>query len=191
MPGYLMLLPLLADTVSIQIVEGERLTRRWLLATAAATPALLAIVIVMALLPWPGTPFGRPGRNDDPLVETLEWRELRRVFRGSDWSKRSDVFVAAERWHEAGRIDYALRGSLPVTCLCEDARGYGIQAPMSKFAGFNAIVVVPSERAADAEKRLGKYFSDFEALTEIPVDHGGEPSFRLKLYVGRNFSPPR
>ena len=190
-PGYLMLFPLLGDRLSIQLVEGERRARRWYLATAAITPLLLTLVVIFALMPWPGLPFGKPGRNDDPLTETLEWSNLRPLFEGSGLARRSDVFVATERWHEAGRADYALRGVAPVTCLCDDSRGYGIQQPLSKFVGRNAILIFPSDRAADVETRFGKYFDDIQPWTEVTVDHGGEPSFSLKLFIGRHFSLSR
>ena len=187
MPGDLMLFPLLGDWIA-KALPDSRSAPRWLAFSTCATPVLLAVVIIISLAPWPQISFGKTALPD-PLIETLEWRNLRAVFRDSPWTGRNDVFIAAERWHEAGRIDYAMRGSIPVTCLCDDARGYGVQAPMKGFAGRTAILILPADRALDAQQRFGKFFSSLEPWTETTVDHAGRPSFGLKLFIGRNFSP--
>ncbi len=191
MPGYLLLFPLLGEAAARRLQDGDARTRRWLRNSAIATPALLAVVIAMALLPWPGLPYGKRDGSDDPLIETLEWANLPKVLAENGIANRPDVFVATERWHEAGRADYALRGALPVTCLCDDARGYAFKAPLARFIGGTALLIVPESRARDVEARFGRYFSSMERWEDVNVDHAGKRAYRLAIFIGWDFHPSR
>ncbi len=188
MPGWLMLFPLLGEAVARRLAAQEPRISRWLTFTSAATPALLALVIAVALLPWPGLPFARPGQNTDPLVETLEWNNLRSALAEADMLGRADLFVAAGRWHEAGRIDYALRSALPVACVCDDPRGYMMKQPLGALVGKDALIVVPAARRAEVLADFGRFFADIAPWRDISVDHGGRPSFDLAIFRARTFT---
>jgi hypothetical protein len=192
MPGYLMLLPLLGEAVARRLAAGDAHARGWLKFTSLATPILLGLVIAIAWLPWPGLPFTKPGQNTDPLIETLEWKNLRGAFVEAGFVDRPDLFVTAGRWHEAGRIDYALRGALPVTCVCDDPRGYATKAPLAQFIGKDALIVVPVARRDQVEADFGRFFASVAPWRDVSVEHGGRSSFELAVFMARGFVlPPR
>ena len=191
MPGYLMLFPLLGEAVARRLAAHDRRTFRWARNSAIATPALLGVVIAIALLPWPGLPYGKRDGSDDPLIETLEWSNLPKVLARNDVLGREGVFVATERWHEAGRADYALRGAMPVTCLCTDARGYAFKAPLNRFIGGTAILVIPENRAREVGERFGRYFASMERWDDVVVEHAGQRAYRLAVFIGWDFHPSR
>ena len=187
MPGYLMLVPLLGRAIARRLEHAHRATHIWLRWSMIATPALLGIVIALALLPWPGLPWSKPGQSDDPLIETLEWSNLRMALGSSEDMNSKTYFIAGERWHEAGRIDYALQGKWRVTCLCEDARAYSVQAPLKNFSGQSAVLIIPQARAEGVNERFGRSFSSLTFWKSISVDHAGRPAFLLNLYIGEGF----
>jgi 4-amino-4-deoxy-L-arabinose transferase-like glycosyltransferase len=191
MPGYLMLFPLLGEAVARRLAAGAAGVRRWLMFTSAATPVLIALVIVIAVLPWPGLPFAKPGQKTDPLIETLAWTNLREAFAQAGLLGRPGLFVAAGRWHEAGRIDYALGGALPVACVCGDPRGYGQKAPLRPFAGEDALIVVPAARRGEVEKEFGPFFSDIAPWREVSIDHGGRRVYDLAVFTAHAFTLPQ
>ena len=187
MPGYLLLLPLLGQALARRMEQAHRATQIWLRFTLALTPILLSAVIALALLPWPGLPWSKPDQSDDPLIETLEWSNLRNALKSADAPDRSTSFIAGERWHEAGRIDYAWRNEWRVTCLCEDARAYSVQAPLKDFVGQKAVLIIPQSRAENVNERFGASFTSLTLWKTLSVDHAGRPAFYLNLYIGEGF----
>ena len=187
MPGYLMLFPLLGANVASLLAAGDRRVKYWLAGTAASLTLILASVMALAHLPWP--PIATPDRIAlrNPLEEATDWTDLPRDLEARGMLGSPRLLIAATRWHEAGKIDYALRGRMPVICLCSDARGYALQPrpPQEKGA---SVLIVGRGLSADAVK--GTYASDFETIEELPpvaIKQAGAVSFYVALYLGRGF----
>jgi len=187
MPGYLMLFPLLGANVASLLAAGDRRVKYWLAGTAASLTLILASVMALAHLPWP--PIATPDRIAlrNPLEEATDWTDLPRELEARGMLGSPRLLIAATRWHEAGKIDYALRGRMPVICLCSDARGYALQPrpPQEKGA---SVLIVGRGLSADAVK--GTYASDFETIEELPpvaIKQAGAVSFYVALYLGRGF----
>jgi hypothetical protein len=100
------------------------------------------------------------------------------------------LFVAATRWHEAGKIDYALGGRLPVLCLCRDPRGYGVLTRPWEHLGETALIIganLPPRRVATT---YGAYFDRIEEMRPIAITHAGKPASELFVYVGHALRVP-
>jgi hypothetical protein len=72
--------------------------------------------MAMSYLPWPtlATPGGKI--IPYPLLESVDWRDLATELKARGLANRPSLLVVATRWHEAGKIDYALGGRVPVLC---------------------------------------------------------------------------
>jgi hypothetical protein len=88
------------------------------------------------------------------------------------------------RWSDAGKIDYALGGRLPVICLGPDARQYDLIARHDDFAGADVLIVAPR---ISFEKLVGQYwllFDSIESIAPAMVFHAGRPAMRVPLFIG-------
>ena len=182
-PGYLMLFPLLGCQVATVIESGRRYTRTWLVATAASLAVLLGGTMTLACLPWP--PFGLfDGKTlENPLLDTLDWNNLEVELQARHLLGRPNLFVAARRWDEAGKIDYALHGKMAVLCLARDPHGYGILTRPRDYLGEDALIIGRDLLSPRIEKLYGRYFESIEELPPITIQQGGRPAFELSVYL--------
>lgn len=188
-PGYLFAFLLLGRDLSHMLTHAPKRARIWLASTAASLIVLLAAVVLLARLPWP--PVAWPGGKAPtyPLVETVSWRELKAELAHRGLLAQPGVFVAATRWHEAGRIDIALEGLLPVRCLCTDARGYGVLYANAAHAGEDALIVGQRLSKARVETAFAACFERIDELAPVALHHNGIPVLELGLFLGRRFAP--
>src|SRR5271169_6404814 len=136
MPGYLMLLPLLGDAIARR--QGSR---RWLAATGAVVIFGVAVVASEVRFNWLPLVIGDFRLGNDPGLAAVDWTSLRTELAERGLLDRPGVVVAATRWLDAGKIDYALGGRVPVICLGSDPREYGIIAPVADYAGADVLIV--------------------------------------------------
>lgn len=189
-PGYLMLFPLLGDEVARAIEAGRRGVRIWLAGSAVSLAVVLSAVVAMANLPWPA--LALPGGKDVPypLLESLAWDDLERQIDARGLLGKPGLFITATRWHEAGKIDYALHGRMPVLCLCRDSRGYGVLTRPDQHIGEDALIIGRDVPRARVEAVYGGYFERIEGLPPVAIRHGGRQLFELTLYLGRSLRRP-
>jgi Dolichyl-phosphate-mannose-protein mannosyltransferase len=182
-PGYLMLFPLLGCRVAAAIESGRRYPRMWLIATATSLAVLLSGAMTLACLPWP--PFrlleGRTLQN--PFRDVIDWNDLETELRMRDLLGRPNLFLAATRWEEAGKIDYALHGKMAVLCLARDQRGYGILTRPRAHLGEDALIVGANLHFSGIQETYGSYFESIEELAPITIKQGGTPAFELSVYL--------
>jgi hypothetical protein len=186
-PGYMMLMPLGGDWLARNIDRGW--VRRSAAATAVFVVALLAIFTTELRFNYMPAVLGSAWTSKHPAADAVDWTDLRTALaeRGLLDDKH---FVAATRWHFAGKFDYALGGAIPVVCLDPDDREYGILHPLAGMAGRDAIIVDPTMPLAEAQKRYGKLFAAIEPLPVVTLNHAGQPMMNLNLFLGRGFQPP-
>jgi 4-amino-4-deoxy-L-arabinose transferase-like glycosyltransferase len=163
-PGYLFAALLLGRDLARDVGGNDGRAWTWLKGSAIAMSGVFAIVLALAAAPWPAWSIG--GRTvPDPLGETRPWSAARSAVTRN---LPPPAFVAGLRWHEAGRLAVALGPSVPVLCLCLDARGFGLVADNRAFLGRDGLVIVPEGSAAQAMAALTPYFA---LLTqEAPID---------------------
>src|SRR5262245_774417 len=189
-PGYLMLFPLLGIEVAPLVANRDRLARAWLMATAGSLATLLAAVSLMSRFPCSAI-AGTGGKVvPNPLLESVDWKDLKTEIEARGLAKIPNLIIAATRWHEAGKIDYALGGRLPVLCLCRDPRGYGVLTRPWEHLGETALIIggnLPPERVATT---YGAYFERIEEMRPIAITHAGKPASELSVYVGYALRAP-
>ncbi len=183
-PGYLMIFPLLGREIAARVQAGSALPRRALAAATAFT--LLAAGAVVAL---PHAPLKMLAGKRDPLIETLGWDDFTHALEARGWRK-DDMFIAATRWFEAGKLDVALQGDPPVLCLCDDPRGFGIIRNPDHFVGRDALIVGQNLSLAEARARFKKYFDSVEPLAPVNILAGDEPAVVLDVYRATRFHDP-
>jgi 4-amino-4-deoxy-L-arabinose transferase-like glycosyltransferase len=181
-PGYLMLVPLLGDAAA-RHWRSSRAVRIWLAGTAGFIllgSSLLASEVKFDWLPAIIGDF-RPGK--DPTVDMVDWTSLRDELAERGLLDRPGLAVAALRWSDAGKIDYALGGRLPVICLGPDAHQYGLVARHDDYAGSDVLIVT----RVPFEKIVGQYwflFDSIEPMAPAAILHAGRPALQLNLFLG-------
>jgi 4-amino-4-deoxy-L-arabinose transferase-like glycosyltransferase len=187
-PGYLMLLPLLGDAIA-RHWRDSRLVRSWLTATGAFVVVGVTLFASNVKFNWLPSLIGDVRLGRDASVGAVDWTSLRRDFAERGFLKRPGLVVAALRWSDAAKIDYALGGSVPVICLCRDAREYGLIARHDDYVGADVLIVARST----FEKMIGQCRPLFDALDPIApaiVTHVDRPALELPLFLGHRLHAP-
>ena len=181
-PGYLMLLPLLGDATA-RHWRTSRTVRVWLAATAAFVVAGTTLLASEVKFDWLPALIGEFPHGKDPTRDVVDWTSLRHDLADRGLLDRPGLVVAALRWSDAGKIDYALGGNLPVICLGPDAHQYGLIARHDDYAGADVLIVTH----ASFEKVVGQFwflFDSVEPIAPTTILHAGHPALKLNLYLG-------
>jgi 4-amino-4-deoxy-L-arabinose transferase-like glycosyltransferase len=182
-PGYLMLLPLLGEAIARRW-RSSRAVRLWLATTAGFVVLGCLLFASEIRFNWLQTAIGDFRLGKDPSLEVVDWTSLSDQLAERGLLDRPGLVVAALRWSEAGKIDYALHGRLPVICLGPDAHQYGLVERPDDHAGADVLIVT----RARFEKIIGQYwflFDDIEPMAPATVLHAGRPALELNLFLGR------
>lgn len=181
-PGYLMLFPLLGDAVARHWRERGAV-RIWLLATTAFVVVGTAVLASEVRDNWLPAVIGDFPDGKDPSLDVIDWTSLRDDLVSRGLLDRPGLVVAALRWSDAGKIDYALGGRLPVICLGPDAHQYGLIASRDDYADRDVLIV----SRTSFEYVVGQYwflFDRIEPLAPATVTHAGRAALRLNLSIG-------
>ena len=131
---------------------------------------------------WLGPLTARLSPGFDPGFDAVDWTALRAKLAAGGWLDRPGASVAAVRWHDAGKIDYALGGRTKVICLGDDPRQYGLQPAA---ASDPLLVIAPRMGLAQLRGLIGGQFHRIEALAPLVLDHGGRVALTLRLFLAR------
>ena len=181
-PGYLMLLPLLGDAVA-RHWSTRRAVRVWVAGTAGFVLLGCSLFASEVRFDWLPAVIGDFRLGKDPSLDVVDWTSLRDDLAERGLLERPRLVVATLRWSDAGKIDYALGGRLPVICLGPDAHQYGLVARADDHAGADVLIVT----RVPFEKIVGQYWLLFDAIEPIApatVLHAGHPALRLNLFLG-------
>jgi hypothetical protein len=181
-PGYLMLLPLLGDAIA-RHWRGSRLARVWLLGTAAFVVVGTTALASEVRFNWLPALIGEYSSGKDPSLEMVDWDSLRVDLARRGLLDKPGLVVAALRWSDAGKIDYALGGRIPVICLGPDAHQYGLVTRHDDYVGGDVLIVARTS----LERVIGQFwflFDRIEPLAPITVLHAGRPALTLNLFLG-------
>jgi hypothetical protein len=186
-PGYLLLVPLLGAAVARR--SGSRWVRLWLAGTALFVLLGLGVVAAEVRFGWLAETVAKLAPGKDPNVDAVDWTSLRADLDERGILGRPGLVVAATRWLDAGKIDYALQGRVPVICLGSDPRQYGLIAPIENHAGKDVLIVAPRTSLDAVKTQFGALFDTIEPLAPSAVLHAGRPAMALPLYLGRRLHP--
>jgi 4-amino-4-deoxy-L-arabinose transferase-like glycosyltransferase len=181
-PGYLMLMPLLGDAVARRWPTSRAL-RHWLAGTAAFVALGSTFAASEVEFHWLPAVIGDFPLGKDPSLDVVQWTSLRDQLAERGLLGRPGLVVAALRWSDAGKIDYALRSETPVICLGPDSRQYGLLGRRDDYVGADVLIMA----RVPFEKIVGQYwflFDSIEPIAPATVLHAGRPALRLNLYLG-------
>ncbi len=183
-PGVMMALPLLGDAIG-RLRRGSRWVRVALVSTACVVPLGALLAGTEVRFNWLPDVIEDFALGHDPDIAAVDWTSLR-----IELSRRGEmgtgVAVAATRWSDAGKIDYALRGAVPVICLGDDPREYGLSAPSAAFAGRDLLIISSRDTLATVTRRFGGAFDRIDEEAPVLLLHAGRPAMRLRLFRARH-----
>jgi 4-amino-4-deoxy-L-arabinose transferase-like glycosyltransferase len=172
-PGYLMLFPLLGNWAA-------RLGTRaawWRNIAAGVSAALLAgaALLITAEVGFAIVPglnrFSPPGKS--PLLQVVDWNSVRDELAARGDLNNPKLAVATLRWYDAGKIGYALRGTLPVTVFGPEPHQFGISTPPASLIGRDVLIMA---MPGDVSTITAQYAPDFKSISPAPAltvtDHG-------------------
>jgi 4-amino-4-deoxy-L-arabinose transferase-like glycosyltransferase len=182
-PGYLMLVPMLGEAIARRW-QASRLVRIWLGTTAVFVIVAVVFVGSQVRFNWLYGPFEEFGVGRDPNLDVMDWTSLQTELDSRGLLDRPGLVVAALKWHEAGKIDYALGGHIPVICLGSDPRQYGLTANPNDHVGADVLIVAPRRSLAQIESQFGGRFDSIELIAPAMVTHAGRVAMELPLFIG-------
>ncbi len=189
MPGWLMLYPILGDFLARASAQGW--PRRWAIGSAGLFAALAVIVVGHAATGFGKLAFAQAFRHGDPTLETLEWKPLGRELAARGYLDRKDMFVVAPYWLDAGRIDQALGGALPVVAFGDwnEPKHFDLRYDRRWFLRRDALIV-GIKIGPDIEARLRPYFAAIEELPPVVFGRSGMPEIKLRVLYGKTLLTP-
>jgi hypothetical protein len=189
-PGYLMLFPLLGRAVAARLTRGDWLTRLWLIGNAVVVAGAVLIVASEVRWNWLSEVGEQFALGKDPDLAVVDWTSLRTQLMQRQLLDADTPVVATIRWYDAGKIDYALGGKVPVICLGNDPREYGITEAAEKYLGRNVLIVAPRATMTEIEAGFGSMFANIEALPPLILLHAGQEAMFIPLFLGNNQRRP-
>ena len=186
MAGWLFAFPLLGRMAAELQQERRARLRRATVATAVALLGFFVIAGSQAMSGWvnrvaPGLAF------KDPTLDLLDWRALDAAVASSGLDLSND-FVATAHWMEAGKVNYAVGRTVPVLCLCSDARHFAFLHDNKDYEGRNALLLSRREGLIDA---MAPHFASVEKLPDIVLTRGGQPAIVVKAARATAFKGDR
>ena len=185
-PGFLMLFPVLGmELARLRQVSGG------ILPGLAVGTAILLVMCAAAVgsevrwnwLPEVGEDFAV---GSDPDMQAVDWTSLRLEI-GQLARQHPGLVVAATRWHECGKLDYALGHQAPFLCLATDAREFGETEHRMSYAGRDILIAAPRSSLRAVTASLGPDFEGIEQLPPATLLHAGRPAMEIPLFLGHRF----
>ncbi len=185
-PGYLTLLIGLGATLHEAWLRRTRMVTAGIVALAGASATIMILPTVQAATGVFSRGDGAVARmlsgDDDPTLELLDYDSLVPALSRHGLIGRSDVFVFSDRYHVAGKVDYALRGRLPFMVLGADPRAYAFFGSPSAHLGHEGILVSHRSSLDQMRWEYGDYCGVLELLDVVPVLRAQAPVITLYLY---------
>ncbi len=190
-PGYIFWLPLLGRAMAVwwpaPPAAGRQAARWWLGLSAALLLLAVPVLASHAATGWAGRAFPALFAKGDPTHEGLDWTDLRDRLAARGDLDRPDLFVGVWHWIDAGKVDAALGGRLPVTVLTGDPRNFAFQHDARTFAGRDAILVGRARTERGWVDRYRPHFQSIEPLPDLCVTRAGHCEVPLKAFLGRGY----
>jgi 4-amino-4-deoxy-L-arabinose transferase-like glycosyltransferase len=139
MPGWFFAFALMGAWLNELGVSVSAL-RRFAFLASALLAALAGVAGVQASTGWPWVIFAGGPRFVDPMLESFEWRDLKKapIFH------EAPRFVISTKWSDAGKIALALGPQIPIFVLSNDPRGWAFMDESERYVGQNGVIVTPA-----------------------------------------------
>jgi len=195
MPGYLLLFLPLGDTVHRRLAQGGAALRWGLGATAALSLLIMTVTTTHVATGWlkdgPAWLTTALAGEKDPSLECIDFTALEGAFAERGLLGRRDVFVFSDIWFRAGKVDYGLKGQLPVLALSRsDPRSFAFFDRSERWLGKDGIFVTNKKTVKEVEDRYGSNFARIGAIGEVKVGRRGRAEITLYLYRCEDLQRP-
>jgi 4-amino-4-deoxy-L-arabinose transferase-like glycosyltransferase len=203
MPGFWGITLLLGQ----QAVTWQQQSRRWVRRWLQGSGIVIATFLLLALLHVTTGTLQKPSQyailggfvppKDDPSTELIDVQQLRRGFAQSpvlSAALQNSSFVFSNGYYLAAPIGMALAplADTPITCLCDDIRGFAYWTRSDQWLGKDALYVTIS-RFHDRQDLMDKYqplFSSLKAIATVPIRRGGAVTEVFYVYQGKTLLKP-
>jgi 4-amino-4-deoxy-L-arabinose transferase-like glycosyltransferase len=184
MPGYLLLIPLLGEWIS-QKFEQYPLSFKCL-GVLSVSIVFIIVTGVMVFWSFPSV-FSYIGLRTDPIQDMRDFANIGTYIEDSGLADQRGLIVAPTKWFMAGKFDYALNGRFLVTCLCADARQYGVDAPLDQLVGRNFLIPVAAADVKNEDHFLSDHFEHVDRLDNLHITSHGQKIEEFYMFYGKNF----
>jgi 4-amino-4-deoxy-L-arabinose transferase-like glycosyltransferase len=186
-PGYLMLFPLAGEWLANQEAIRAGWLRAGLIATLTVVLAGVTIVATEIRFHWIPSVIGAFEKVTKHESDAIDWWDLRAQLAERGLLERDNLFVGATHWSKAAKIDYALGGVLPVVCLCNDPKQYGLTHPVTAQLGRDALILDQDTTLEGVQQGYGARFDSIEELPPLQVMQAGRVALRINLFLAHRF----
>jgi hypothetical protein len=189
-PGYLLAFPLLGRAVAEKAVASHRLISGWLKGSAIIFLLLITILASHTATGWLVDVMPEAFIQGDPTLESLDWRDLAPALQERGYlspAVKDSIFIVARNWIEAGKIDYALGGALPVVIFSGDPHHYPFIHSLSDMKGKTALIIGRASGMTDTETVLRPYFDSMVQMENINIHRQQRSEIPLSIYQAKNF----
>jgi hypothetical protein len=195
-PGWLFVIPLLAERVDALLATGSaravRRTRAWLVGSTAAFAIIVLALATEIAFGWANRLSPSLFAKGDPSLETLDWHDLPVAIAPMLRDSRSDAnanpgarpFVAATNWIDAGKIAYAMQGRADVVCLCSEPHHFAFVRDERTLLARDAVIVERVGKRPPSSVPLSEHFRSVKAIGTAVMRRDGSPAITLELYRG-------
>jgi 4-amino-4-deoxy-L-arabinose transferase-like glycosyltransferase len=183
MPGYLMLFPLAGVFLAHQEIVRASWLRGGLIATVTVVLAGVSIVATEVNFHWIPSVVGGVKKITDHESDIIDWWSLRTQLVERGLLERGNLFVGATDWNNVGKIDYALGGAVPVVCLGNDPKQYGLTHPLAAQLGRDALILDKHMTLESVQQAYGARFDSVEELPPLQVMQAGRLALRFNLFL--------
>ena len=190
MSGWLMLYPILGEY--LDRAAGKEVTRRrWAIASAALFVAVAAIAVGHTATGFGKLLFPAAFAHGDPTLEAVEWTPLASELKARGYLDRTDMFIIAPNWMDAGRIDQALGGALQVTVFGDltEPKNFDFRYDPQSLVGRDALIIGRTI-SAGTKSRLRPFFKSVDELPSFSFGRSGMREIELRIMLAKELLMP-
>jgi 4-amino-4-deoxy-L-arabinose transferase-like glycosyltransferase len=187
MPGWLLLFPLLGAALAGSVEAGRRWPVRWAWTSAIVLALLWGVAASDAATAW--IKDVAPKMKTDPTAEAMSWSRLRTELDQRGLMKPGTFVVSAE-WNEAGKIDQAVGGLMPVLVFNSDPREYAFRTPSSAYLHHDALIIGQPTTVKQELARIGPHFASLSAPQTVTVGRGHKDELTLTVIAAHDLTSP-
>lgn len=183
-PGYLMLFPLLGEAVAKGLGRGNRRVRVWLIVSVILFCLLASVAASHTATGWLRTAAPQWFIHGDPSLDALDWHELKVALVAQGLLNKPGLFIVAPNWIDAGKIDYALNGDIPLLCQnAKEPHHYAFLYDHRRFKGQDALLIARRDIMDRSVEQYRPYFTSIQSLGAIRLHRQGVPELELSVYL--------
>ena len=188
MPGWLMLYPLFGSYLEREAALDSR-PKIW-----AITSGILLVALTSLLVGYIDTGYGKSllaqaTAQDDPTTEFIEWAPLRHELRQRGLLQEKGLFVVASNPLDAGQIDQALHGSMPVQVL-GDSKEYAYRDDPKLLVGHDALIIGRRDKMTGMGAALKPYFVSIDELSSFKFGRSGADEIDVSISYAHGLKKP-